>query len=101
MTDEVTITPMTDLLAATLLPSDQAVESRVGDETVLLHLENGTYYGLDPIGTQIWERLKQGMEPLAICAEIAELYGVALDRVEDDARRFLSDLTAHGILLQK
>lgn len=90
---------MTDILNSRLVPSDQAIESRVGDETVLLHLENGTYYGLDAVGTRIWEMLKEGMALLSICEAVALEYGVASEAVEADARRFLGDLKAHDILV--
>lgn len=87
-----------DLLACQLLPSENAVESRVGDETVLLHLGSGTYFGLDPIGTRLWEQIRL-REPLAqVCAEIAADYAVDSDQVTDDARRFLADLVAHDIV---
>ena len=39
---------MTDMLARRLTVSPQATDSRVADETVILHLGNDTYYGLDP-----------------------------------------------------
>lgn len=91
---------MTDILGCTLSTSPEAFENRVGDETVLLHLGNGTYYGLDAVGTVMWEMLKQGMPPRQICQAIAESYGISLDQVETDARRFLSDLKDHGIVAE-
>lgn len=90
---------MTDILNSQLSPSDQAIESRVGEETVLLHLGNGTYYGLDAVGTRIWELIKLGMAPLPICVTLAQEYGVAREVIETDARRFLDDLKAHSILV--
>lgn len=90
---------MTDILNSHLVPSDQAIESRVGDETVLLHLENGTYYGLDPVGTRIWEMLKAGMTLSAICEALAQEYGIARETAEADTRRFLGELKAHNILV--
>ena len=89
---------MTDILEMLVKPSDQAVESRVGDETVLLHLENGTYYGLDAVGTRIWELIKDGVSPVTICAALAEEYRVPIASIETDTRRFLSDLQAHAIV---
>jgi Coenzyme PQQ synthesis protein D (PqqD) len=86
-------------LTERLVPSKQALESRVGDETVLLQLESGTYYGLDPVGTRIWELLKEGLTPQAICGRIAAEYGTAIDIIEADARRFLSDLKANAIVV--
>ena len=91
---------MSDILACPLSPSPEAFENRVGDETVLLHLGNGTYYGLDAVGTVMWEMLKQGMVPRQICHAIAESYEIPLDQVETDARRFLSDLKDHSIVTE-
>ena len=90
---------MTDILTCPLSPSPDAFENRVGDETVLLHLGNGTYYGLDPIGTVMWEMLKQGMGPLQICQAIGQRYGIPSEEVENDARRFFSDLKDHSIVI--
>ncbi len=75
------------------------MESRVGNETVLLHLESGTYYGLDPMGTRIWEMLKDGLVPQAICVRIAAEFGADLAVVEADTRRFVSELKAHAIVV--
>jgi hypothetical protein len=88
---------MLDILDAKLIVSDQVVETGVGDETVLLHLEKGTYYGLDAVGTRIWAMLRQGLPSAAICQSLAEEFGKELGLIEADAARFLSDLEANGI----
>lgn len=90
---------MTDILQRRLSVSPHAVESAVGDETVILHLKNGTYYGLDPVGTRIWALLKAGVATADICRQLGEEYAVDLPTIEEDARRFLTDLEAHGILI--
>ena len=90
---------MTDILARQLLTSEQAMESRVGDETVILHLERGTYYGLDQLGTAIWELLKEGIAPVAISGILVREYGASRAVIEADMRRFLSDLRAHDIVV--
>ena len=90
---------MIDLLAKSMRPSGQAIESRVGDETVLLHLESGAYYGLDTVGTRIWELLKQGIDPRAICGQITRESEAEAECVEDDVRRFLEELEAKRIVV--
>ena len=90
---------MTDILQRPLAPSDDPVESAGGDETVILHLVNGTYYGLDPVGTRIWGLLKDGVATPDICRRLAEQYDVDLPTIEADARKFLTDLEAQGILI--
>ena len=90
---------MTDILDLRLKPSADAVESAVGDETVILHLKSGTYFGLDAMGTRIWELLKQGMVPAAICTQLEEEVDVERAVLETDVRRFLSDLKANDLLV--
>jgi len=90
---------MTDILERRLAPSEDAVESAVGDETVILDLVNGTYYGLDPVGTQIWAMIKEGVAIPDICQRLADDYAVELTTIETDARKFLTDLEAQGILI--
>lgn len=90
---------MTDILQRNLKQSGDAVESAVGDETVILHLVNGTYYGLDFVGTRIWAMLKDGIRPPAICRLLANEFDVELTTIEEDARIFLSDLEAQSILV--
>ena len=90
---------MTDILDRRFEPSPAAAESPVGEETVILHLTNGTYYGLDPVGTRIWTMIKQGMTTPDICGSLADEYGIELSMVQADARRFLGELEAQGILV--
>lgn len=89
---------MDDLFSRRLTPSPQALESAVGDETVLLHLGNDTYYGLDEVGTRIWSLLKDGAALPAIRDRLAEEYEADPVTIEADMRRFLADLLAHDIL---
>ena len=90
---------MTDILTRSLIPSPDAAESAVGDETVILHLVNGTYYGLDPVGTRIWGMIRDGVAMPDICRRLADEYQVDLATIEAYARTFLTDLEAQGILV--
>jgi hypothetical protein len=89
-----------DILSLTLHPSDAAIESSVGDETVLLNLDNDTYYGLDPVGTRIWELLKEGRSTAEICRLLGAQYEVEQVTIENDVRNFLTDLKTHGIVVE-
>ena len=89
---------MSDIFDKKLAPSDDAIASPVGDETVILHMKNGAYYGLDAVGTRIWELLKEGHSPAAICARMADEYDVAPDVLEADVRRLLGELEASEIV---
>ena len=83
-----------------LAPSGDAVASAVGDETVILQLKNGAYFGLDAVGTRIWELLKEGVGPSDIVARMSTEYDVAPDVLEADVRRLLSELEANELVAE-
>lgn len=89
---------MADIMTSSLARSPDAAESRVGDETVLLHLKSSTYFGLDRLGTRIWELLHEGMAPSAICQLLHMEFDAELAVLEDHTRRFLLELEAHDII---
>lgn len=91
---------MTDIFVKRLAPSGDAVASAVGDETVILHLKNGAYFGLDAVGTRIWQLLKEGHSPASICAQMAEEYDVAPDVLAADVRHLLRELEANEIVTE-
>jgi len=83
-----------------LAPSDDAIASPVGDETVILELKNGAYFGLDAIGTRVWELLKEGRTTASICEQMVAEYDVAPDVLEADVRRLLAELEANAIVVE-
>lgn len=91
---------MTDILDVRWKISDQAIANTVGDEMVVLHLANGTYFGLDPVGALLWESLTQGDLPKDACEAILARYEVDRETVENDLREFLGEL-ADGDLIEQ
>ena len=92
---------MTDILELPWQISSDAVANQVGDETVILHLGNGTYFGLDTIGTSLWDGLKSGKTPSEICEQITEEYDVDRATVEADMREFLGELAKNDLVTKQ
>jgi hypothetical protein len=62
------------------------MESRLGEETVILHLGSGVYFGLDAVGTLVWEAIRgrTGARRRLIFAPCpGRLFDDAPDTVED------------------
>ena len=89
---------MPDLLQSYWRISDQAVANAVAEETVILHLGNGIYFGLDPIGAKLWAALQAGDLPASICQDVLETYEVEQGKLEDDLRALLADLVANELI---
>jgi hypothetical protein len=91
---------MSDILKMQLRPSADAIDSAVGDETVLLHLTKGAYYGFDPVGTRVWALLKEGHDPAEICEKLTEEFDAPLKTIREDVSRFLESLLQNEIVWQ-
>jgi len=91
---------VTDILNAPWQISDQAIANTVGDEMVVLHLANGTYFGLDPVGAILWETLAKGEPPAHACDTILERYEIDRETVERDLREFLGELAEGDLIVQ-
>ena len=79
------------------VPSD-VMDRRVGDETVILNLASGAYYGLDPVGARMWELMSAGHSLAEIRDRLLEEYEVEADRFEQDLLELVADLRSQGLI---
>ncbi len=68
----------------TLKQASNVTFEKVAGEAILIHLDSGTYFSLNKVGTQFWEML-DGSRTIAEQARIlAEQYDVDATMVRDD-----------------
>jgi Coenzyme PQQ synthesis protein D (PqqD) len=72
--------------------SQDQVSSDLAGESVILNLKNGTYYGLNELGSVIWEFIQQPKTVAAICDSILEDYEVDSETCTSSVQALLSDL---------
>ena len=78
---------------------EQVVTRQVGDETVLLNLESGTYFGLDPVGSRFLELLEVERTLAAVLAKMLEEFDVTEAQLEADLLRLADEMLASGLLV--
>lgn len=84
-------------LESVLRPRPTAAGSALGEEMVLLDTSTGSYFGLNPVGSAIWEGLVQG-EPLAgIVAALSRRFDVDRETCERDVLRLAGELVERGL----
>jgi hypothetical protein len=88
-------------LTSVIVPSPQAVTSRVGEETVVLHLENGTYYGLNAVGTRVWDLVQGGSTLQAVLESLQEEYDVSEDVLKADLSLLIQALISQYLIHEK
>jgi len=81
--------------------STQAISRAVGDETVILDLESGAYFGLDPVGAQLWALIGEGNSFGELCEIMIEMYDVEHDRLERDIEALVAELAKSRLIMVK
>ena len=76
----------------------QVMARQVGEETVILDLPSGTYFGLDPIGARIWTLMGEGRALAEICTTMLEEYEVEREQLETDVLRLSGELMERGLV---
>jgi hypothetical protein len=70
-----------------------------GGRTVLLDPERGEYFGLDEVGTRIWELLPDHPSAVALAERLVEEYDAPAGTLEADAAALLGQLADAGLVL--
>lgn len=67
-------------------------------EAVVLDLESGTYFGLNGVGTRMWQLLEEHGRLRVVFDRLADEFDVAGDRLEQDLIDLVSRLVDKGLV---
>lgn len=84
-----------------LVVSDDVLASEIDEEIVMLHINKGTYFGIDGVGALIWKLLAKPITPDAIVAAVAEEFDVTSERCRQDVLAFCSELVEADLIVQR
>jgi hypothetical protein len=83
----------------TIVRKSGIVTSKLDQELVMMSLENGEYYGLDSIGTRIWELLENPILFSGLVAVLMDEFDVSEDQCIADVSAFLEKLTERKLII--
>lgn len=75
----------------------QVMARQVGDETVILDLASGTYFGLDPVGARAWQLMSEDKSLHEVCDVLFDEYEVTWEQLEADILRLMHELSSKGL----
>jgi hypothetical protein len=79
---------------------DQVLTSKVGDETVLLNLQTGMYYSLDPVGTRFLELLQKNGRLDEAHHALLQQFDVSTAKLEADLLKLSQEMLTRGLLVK-
>jgi hypothetical protein len=86
-----------NLLSKVSVPA-QVLARQIDDETVILDLGSGTYFGLDAVGSRIWQLMTDGETLGAICDAMVAAYDVSRSDVERDVLELAQSLLERKLI---
>ncbi len=81
-----------------VIATDNAVGCDIEGEMVLLDLTSGTYFGLNPVGAEIWNFVREEKSVQDIQQHLMSAYDVTAERCEAEVKALLSQLAEKGLV---
>jgi hypothetical protein len=84
--------------SSVVVAADHQTSTEVDGESVILDLEEGVYYGLNPVGARIWSEIQEPATVEEITAAILAEYDVNAEECREDVISLLQDLKENDLI---
>lgn len=81
-----------------VVASDAVATADLGGESVLLDPVSGRYFGLNEVGTRIFELLGEPRSVSSIVDVLVQEYEVSEDQLRRDVEQFVSEMMSRGLV---
>ena len=78
--------------------SDEQVSTSLGQETVILGMEDGVYYGLDAVGARVWALLATPHRVSELVRAVVGEFDVTSEQCERDVLALLDELSERRLV---
>ena len=68
------------------------LSTEIDGELVMMDMDGGRYFNLNPIGTLIWRELEQPRKVADLCQSLGERYGAPAEEIERDVLDLLRQM---------
>lgn len=81
-----------------VVSSSDAISCDLDGEAVILHVGSGTYFGLNPLGAEVWNMIQNQRTVSEICDLLTEEYDVSREQCETEVMALLQRLSEEGLV---
>ena len=85
-------------LQQTITVNPDVISQEVSGETVILDLNSENYFGLDEVGTRIWQLIEEKGNLQAIVDQLLSEYDVSEDQLLEDLEVLLTQVADIGLV---
>ena len=85
-------------LSSTVTRNDAIVYTDLDDTIVMMDVDEGQYYELDPIASRIWSIIENGQAVEEVCRALTEEFDVDPNTCQQDTLEFLQAASEQSII---
>ncbi len=78
--------------------TNEIVTGNIQNEIVMMSIENGKYYGMNPVGSRIWELIENKVKVSSLCKALQKEFDVQSTVCRSEVLTFLNTLYAKNLL---
>jgi len=80
--------------------NSKTISGRLHDEMVMMDLEQGKYFSLNPVATRIWDLLERPVTTRLLCERLKDEYEVDDDQCLKEVAAHLEEMVRLGLVLE-
>jgi DNA transposition AAA+ family ATPase len=80
------------------IQNKKVIQSKIGDEVVMLDMDSGFYFGLNSVASIIWGKLEKEMSIDEIISDLLNDYNIDKLTCEEETKDFLEQLLEKNII---
>ena len=80
--------------------NSKTISGRLHDELVMMDLEQGKYFSLNPVATRVWDLLEKPMDSAEICSVLMDEYDVNTEQCVIEVEELLEEMEKLGLVLR-
>ena len=78
--------------------SETIISSNLGEEVVMMDIEDGSYYAVEKVAARIWELTEQPIAIGVLCERLTGEYSVPAERCREELVTFVGELVERRIV---
>lgn len=87
-------------MIGTIQRSEDVYSTWFDDNLIMMSVRKGRYYGLNEVGSRIWELLEHSTTEAEVAGKVLAEYEVAPEICANEVREFLTRLRERGLLIE-
>jgi hypothetical protein len=80
--------------------SNKTISGRLHDELVMMDIEKGKYFALNPVATRIWDLHQNPLTIDELCSLLMEEYEVSDSQCREEVQEVVEEMVRLGVVIR-